>query len=135
MKACEVCGATLVGRRPSAKVCSDACRQRKRRGAAPLSANPAVDPQPMGPIETKVRSDVEALTTAHPMGEALAEMSFTLARAIDQGDGLTSAAVNRELRANLIELARLGVENDSDLDGALSTPTDGITPSEGPDDE
>jgi hypothetical protein len=81
-----------------------------------------------GPVERKVRGDVGALTTAHPMGEALAEMSFNLARTLDQGAGLAVAAVNRELRANLIELARLGVEDDSDLDGALSTPTDGVPP-------
>jgi hypothetical protein len=60
------------------------------------------------------------------MGEALAEMSFNLARTLDKGAGLAVAAVNRELRANLIELARLGVEDDGDLDGALSTPTDGV---------
>lgn len=77
---------------------------------------------PPGPVEAKVRADVEALVTAHPMGEALAEMSFNLARTLDQGAGLAVAAVNRELRANLVELARLGVDGDDDLDDQLSTP-------------
>jgi hypothetical protein len=60
--------------------------------------------------------------TAHPMGEALAEMAFTLARTLDEGAGLAVAAVNRELRANLVELARLGVNSDDALDDAFSTP-------------
>jgi hypothetical protein len=75
-----------------------------------------------GPVERKVRADVAALMTAHPMGEALAEMAFTLARTLDEGAGLAVAAVNRELRANLVELARLGVNSDDALDDALSTP-------------
>jgi hypothetical protein len=75
-----------------------------------------------GPVEAKVRSDVGALISTHPMGESLAEMAFTLARTLDEGAGLAVAAVNRELRANLIELARLGVDGDDDLEDQLSTP-------------
>ena len=75
-----------------------------------------------GPVEAKVRADVEALKTAHPMGESLAEMSFSLARGLDAGAATMAAALNRELRANLVELARLGVNSDDDLDAALSTP-------------
>jgi hypothetical protein len=69
-----------------------------------------------------VRSDIAALVTLHPMGEALAEMAITLARSLDEGAGLATAAVNRELRANLLELARMAVDDDDDLDAALSTP-------------
>lgn len=76
----------------------------------------------MGPVEKKVREDVAALVTAHPMGEALAEMAYSLARTLDEGAGLATAAVNRELRANLIELTRLGVSDDDDLEDRLSTP-------------
>ena len=75
-----------------------------------------------GAIETQVRADVEALITEHPMGESLAEMSFNLARTLDEGAGLAVAAVNRELRANLVELAGMGVSSDDDLDDQLSTP-------------
>lgn len=75
-----------------------------------------------GPVETKVRADVAAIVSAHPMGEALAEMAFHLARTLDSGAGLAVAAVNRELRANLVELARMGVDGDDDLDRDLSTP-------------
>ena len=75
-----------------------------------------------GPVERTVRSDIAALVTLHPMGEALAEMAITLARSLDEGAGLATAAVNRELRANLLELARMAVDDDDDLDAALSTP-------------
>jgi hypothetical protein len=77
---------------------------------------------PWGPVERRVRQDVSALISEHPMGEALAEMSFSLARVLDEGAGLATAAVNRELRANLMELARLGVADDDDLEARLSDP-------------
>lgn len=79
-----------------------------------------------GPVETQVRNDLEALVTAHPMGESLTAMSINLARTLDEGAGLAVAAVNRELRANLIELARLGVDGDDDFDDEISTPVDGV---------
>jgi hypothetical protein len=76
-----------------------------------------------GPVELKVRQDVGALVTEHPMGESLSEMSFNLARTLDEGAGLAVAAVNRELRANLVELARMEVGNDDDDFGdSLSAP-------------
>jgi hypothetical protein len=56
------------------------------------------------------------------MGEALAEMAYRLARTLDEGAGLAVAAVNRELRANLVELARMGVPDDDDLEDRLSAP-------------
>lgn len=78
----------------------------------------------LGPVETKVRQDVAALLSAHPMGEALAEMAYTLARTLDKGAGLAVAAVNRELRANLVELARMdaGGDDDDELAEFLSAP-------------
>jgi hypothetical protein len=75
-----------------------------------------------GPVERKVRADIASVMTAHPMGEALAEMSYNLARALDDGAGLATAAVNRELRANLTELARLAVDDSDDLADELSAP-------------
>jgi hypothetical protein len=73
-------------------------------------------------VERKVRADLRALVTVHPMGEALAEMSLNLARTLDAGAGLATAAVNRELRANLMELTRLAVDDDDTLADELSTP-------------
>lgn len=54
------------------------------------------------------------------MGEALAAMSLNLARTLDDGAGLATAAVNRELRANLLELSRLAVDDNDELDAELS---------------
>lgn len=79
-------------------------------------------PEKPGPVEEKVRSDVAALVTTHPMGEALAAMAFALARTLDNGAGLAVAAVNRELRANLLELAGMVDDDDEDLDALLSSP-------------
>lgn len=67
-----------------------------------------------GAVEKKVREDVGALVTQHPMGESLAEMAFTLAHTLDEGAGLAVAAVNRELRTTLVELVRLEVPSDDD---------------------
>lgn len=75
-----------------------------------------------GPVEEKARQDIDALITGHPMGETLAEMSLNLARAMDEDPGMLRAALNRELRANLVELARMGVPDDDDLEDQLSTP-------------
>lgn len=80
---------------------------------------PVTDGHVPGPVESKVRADLEALVTTHPMGESLAAMSLNLARTLDDGAGLAVAAVNRELRANLVELARMGAPDD-DLDAELS---------------
>ena len=76
----------------------------------------------IGPVERKVRADIRALITAHPMGEALSEMSYNLARVLDDGAGLATAAVNRELRANLAELSRLADDGNDDLADELSSP-------------
>ncbi len=75
-----------------------------------------------GPVERKVRADLAALVTVHPMGEALAEVSFALARLLDDGAGLATAAVSRELRANLMELSRLADDGNDDLADELSAP-------------
>jgi len=76
-----------------------------------------------GPVERHVRGDIDALVSVHPMGESLAEMSFSLARALDgELSGMARAALNRELRQNLVQLADMGVGNDDDLDAQLSTP-------------
>lgn len=75
-----------------------------------------------GPVETKVRADVGALVTAHPMGEALAETAFRLARLLDgEDDGAKAAALSQRLMAALTELAREGVDDD-DLSARLSSP-------------
>jgi hypothetical protein len=69
-----------------------------------------------------VRADIQALVSTHPMGEALTEMSLNLARTLDAGAGLATAAVNRELRANLLELSRTAVDDADDFADDLSAP-------------
>ena len=79
---------------------------------------------PVGPIEQQVRADVEALVTAHPMGEALAEMAYKLAQVLDgEAKDLAVAGINKELRETLCELARLAESGDDDLSDSLSVPT------------
>lgn len=75
-----------------------------------------------GSVEAKVRADVAALLTAHPMGEGLAEVAYTLARTLDQGAGLAVAAVSRELRATLSDLAGMVLDGDDDFEAELSAP-------------
>lgn len=79
--------------------------------------------RPFGAIERQVRADVEALVSEHPMGEALAAMAFKLARLLDGSvQHMAVAAINRELRETLLELASLGVDDDDDLEAELSRP-------------
>ena len=78
-----------------------------------------------GPIEARVRADVDALVTGHPMGESLGEVAFMLARRLDDAAGtkdLAVAGISKELRETLVELAGMGV-GDDDLADALSVPT------------
>jgi hypothetical protein len=121
-KACADCGRGFTAKRAAARFCSDLCRKRAQRRKSPPPAGRApAGPGVPGPVEQKVRADIAALVTAHPMGEALAEMSYALARLLDGGaDG--AAAVNRELRANLAELSRLAEDDDDDLADELSVP-------------
>lgn len=99
-----------------------------RPASSPRSAEKIPrEPEGGGPVESKVRADIASLVTAHPMGEALAAMSYAMARTIDSGPEMMRAAANRELRLNLTELAGMGVGDDDDLGAALSTP---VVPSE-----
>lgn len=82
-----------------------------------------------GAVEKAVRADVGALMSEHPMGEALAEMVYNLARRMDlDTEGVRVAALNRELRETLRELAGMGVGDDDDLDSILGTPAGGGLP-------
>lgn len=70
----------------------------------------------------KVTADLEALVTTHPMGEALAEVALNLANRLDDPDEKAPAAVAKELRATLVELAGGAVDDDDDLADELSAP-------------
>lgn len=76
-----------------------------------------VDPD-LGPVEKQTKRDIEALVSSHPMGEALAAGALSLARVLDRGAGMATAAVSREWRATLIELAKYEQGSVDDDDGA-----------------
>lgn len=73
-----------------------------------------------GPVERSTMEDVDRLRSEHPMATSLRHMSLNLARALDRGSESPSA-VNRELRTNLAELARVRGDDDSLADD-LSEP-------------
>ena len=110
--------------RTPAKKAATAKRATAKRAPRKAPADTKPNVRVPGPVETKVRADVEALVSAHPMGEALAAMSYALARGIDEGPEMMRAALNRELRLNLVELAGMGVGGD-DLGAELSMPEGG----------
>lgn len=90
--------------------------------AAAAEAVPDETPE-YGPVEAATRADIDALMTAHPMGESLSELAYSLAHTIDQGpDDRALAGIAKELRATLNDLARLGDNGDDDLDTELSAP-------------
>jgi hypothetical protein len=73
-------------------------------------------------VREQVDRDLDALVTAHPMGEALSEVARNLASRLDDPDEKAPAAVAKELRATLLALAERAVDDDDDLDAQLSAP-------------
>lgn len=59
-----------------------------------------------GYVERETRRDIEALVCSHPMGEALTAGALVLARQLDVGAGMATAAITKEWRAILAELAK-----------------------------
>lgn len=134
-KSCLSCGSPFEAKRKAAKYCSERCRKWAQRHPdevrPPQAARPAAAAPPgagrepdciPGPVELQVRADIDAMITAHPAAESLAEMSYALARQLDTGAGFAAAGLNRELRANLAELSRLAVDDGDDLADELSRP-------------
>ena len=91
-----------------------------RRGGAPLTA------PKRGPVERATRRDVRGLGELAGIQHALAEAAFNLAKSLDAGAGLATAAVARELRATLLTLKEAGGvgAGADDLAAALSSPMD-----------
>jgi hypothetical protein len=74
----------------------------------------------MGPVETAVREDIEAIGGLVGVEPTLAEMTYRLAADIDAGggdDGRLLPALNKELRATLKQLVegRPAEDEDDDL--------------------
>ena len=76
---------------------------------------PAVEPSTTGPVSAAVAADIARLTPRLDQPDAsLMALALTLARALDDGAGMATAAVARELRATL---AALTPEEHHDDDG------------------
>jgi hypothetical protein len=75
-----------------------------------------------GPCETATKAEIAALTG--PVSPALAATALHLARHLDKGAGLATAATARELRATILALTSGGGEDDGTLEllKRLSTP-------------
>lgn len=69
----------------------------------------------IGPIESAARADVDKLASEHPAAAVLEATVFELAHVLDQGAGMAAAAVARELRTTVGDLAKSGGDDD-DLD-------------------
>ena len=90
---------------------------------------PAKKPAPATSVEGAVRANLLKLHQAGDLDDkksALSEVAVVLARTLDDGAGLATAAVARELRATLEALIKETTTNDdtqfNDLFARLSTP-------------
>jgi hypothetical protein len=94
--------------------------QRATREATTLRA-PGLE----GGVESAVTFDLAQMALSGPVDASLAATALTLARALDGGAGLATAAVARELRATLAALAGRvdegGDDGTHDLISRLST--------------
>lgn len=63
-------------------------------------------PSRYGSVERATRADVRKLGLAGPAASTLAHTAYALARKLDQDAGMAAAAVARELRATMLELAK-----------------------------
>jgi hypothetical protein len=73
-----------------------------------------------GSCQAAVASDLASLTSGGPVSASLAAVADTLARTLDAGAGLATAAVARELRATLLALAGSGGGDDDGTQGLLA---------------
>lgn len=86
---------------------------KKRASRAPARK----PPPPPATNETRVLALLDSLRQASPVDtrdEALGQLALTLAKTLDEGAGMATAAVARELRATLADLARDRDDGDDD---------------------
>lgn len=65
-------------------------------------------------VEAAVRENLAGVDATSPVHVALVATALTLARKLDEGAGLATAAVARELRATLDALTKGGDDDDDD---------------------
>lgn len=95
-----------------------------RRGRDSSEVEAPEPDAPAGHNERAVRADLEDLISESPVEASLCAAAITLARQLDAGAGMATAAVVRELRATLDALTK-GVTDGDPLDAeiaGLSTP-------------
>lgn len=80
--------------------------------------------QTQGPNEKAVRSTLKRLEVS-PTTDAVGRLAITLAITLDEGAGMTIAAVSRELRAALTQLEARSGGSEDELDRFLA----GLSPS------
>jgi hypothetical protein len=108
-----------------------------REGAAVTRRNPRKsvaendDLRPSLSVEDEVRAtldDAHEVSIAH---RALVATALTLARKLDDGAGMATAAVAKELRATLDAILKEADDDDDGLDSfvnGLGLPTSGVSP-------
>jgi hypothetical protein len=95
------------------------------------SATESDDDRPSLSVEDEVRAtldDAPEISAAH---RALVATALTLARKLDDGAGMATAAVAKELRATLDAILKEAGDDDDGLDGfvnGLGLPTAGVSP-------
>ena len=113
VRSCPMCGEPFASSRPSAKFCSDRCRQRNKRGSAPVPAKP-IDTK--SEETTRLVQLVSAeLERAGKLDSPLGEQAVQLAVLMTQPGGTQGgvAALSRELRSVLevvLSTAVVGVD-------------------------
>jgi hypothetical protein len=93
--------------------------------AARITAGTDLPDDPLGPVGAKTRQDIESLVCAHPMGESLGSIAENLADALDDNPGQLRAAIAKELKATLVELARYEMSTEDDEDFDFGSPSVG----------
>src|SRR5690606_27091584 len=79
-------------------------------------------------VEAEVRAQLENAPEIHPAHRALVATAITLARKLDEGAGMATAAVSKELRATLDAILKAGEGAEDELDAfvnSLGTPSMG----------
>ena len=96
-----------------------------------LADDPNVPP-PWGPLETAVRADLEELGLVSPIARSREQIAYTVARKLDDGAGMATAAVAQGLWDMLTTMAEeAGDEDGSDLLRRLSQPEGAPVPAAG----
>jgi len=82
-------------------------------------------------VEIEVRAQLADAPVVHPAHRALVATAITLARKLDEGAGMATAAVAKELRATLDAILSVPQDTEDELDAfvnSLGTPSLGPSP-------